>query len=56
MTNTKDIRFTTELFKDKESAENKVAVRKRVKGDLGALPVEDFKVQILDEIRNKRQN
>ncbi|WP_315117465.1 threonine--tRNA ligase [uncultured Clostridium sp.] len=38
---------------DKEMNENKVAIRSRVNGDLGAMEIENFISHITDEIKNK---
>ena len=38
---------------DKEAENGTVAVRSRKDGDLGAMPVEDFKAKILEEIRTR---
>ena len=41
---------------DKEAADKKVAVRKRTEGDLGALPVEEFKARLLKEAESRQAN
>jgi len=49
---TKKIPYTL-VIGDKEIAENKVSVRKRIVGDVGAITVEDFTSQLLNEIAEK---
>ena len=39
----------------KEMADGKVSVRRQGKGDLGALPVEDFMANLVTEISNRRR-
>jgi threonyl-tRNA synthetase len=39
---------------EKEVAENKVAVRRQSKGDLGAKSVDDFLAEIVEEVKERR--
>ena len=38
----------------KESDEETVSIRKRFEGDMGTMPLNDFKDKIVDEINNRR--
>ena len=37
---------------DKEANDRAVSVRRQGKGDLGAMPLEDFTAKVLDEVKN----
>jgi len=39
---------------DKESSDGTVSIRKRFEGDLGVRKINDFKEQLIEEIKNRR--